>query len=183
MPISDLDNVLLLVQRTGDIDPVTADPIWPLTVGSTGIVMINADLIWQKYADRKALTPVALGSQIFDHYFMITAKELIIAVLADRVSFSAIGTAVRVDLSDRVKAHAQQLAALRQELAALEKKLGAYAQPVMAPILNVEPVTPPVPGQLSSPLAQLGLPVNPFQIDANDPHLFGSPYWTQWRRW
>lgn len=183
MPISDLDNVLLLVQRTGDVNPVSGDPISPITAGSNGIVMINAERIWNKYVEFKSLQPQSLGSRIFDHYFMITAEELIIAVLAARVTFSAVGTAVRVNLSDRAARHAAILQAFRDELVKLESQVAAFSQPLMAPILAIEPVTPPLPGQLPSPLAQLGLPVNPFVIDANSPLLFGSPYWTQWRRW
>jgi hypothetical protein len=182
--ISDLDNALLLVQRVGDVDPLTADPVWPFTPGKNGIVMLNAERLYNKYVNRKALQPAALGSEIFDHLFMIAATQLIIGVVANRVTFSAVGTSVRLQLTDRIKAYQANLLDFRQSLAELYKQLGAWTQPAIGLITRIEPITPPLPGQLSSPLASIpGAPFNPFILDANDPTLTGSPYLSIWRRW
>src|SRR5579871_3352243 len=106
MPISDLDNILLLISRTGDVDPISGDPV-PVTSqgGVNGIVMLNSERIWNKYVSYLSIQPFAIGSEIFDHYFMITAQQLITAVLAERITFAAVGTAVRVNLSDRWQHH------------------------------------------------------------------------------
>lgn len=183
MPISDLDNILLLIQRVGDVDPVSGDPVPVLATGGSGIVMINSDRIWNKYASYKSIQPAAIGSEIFDTYFMLTAQQLVTAVLAERITFSAVGTAVRVNLSDRWAHHNAQMDALRQDLATLFQRAAAYGAPAMvAPILAIMPILPPVPGQLPTPLWQIGQ-ASVFTYDANSYTLYGSPYWSEWRRW
>ena|SRR6185437_15281162 len=180
MPISDLDNVLLLIQRTGDIDPISADPISPIIAGGNGIVQLNAERIWNKYVTYRSIQPASLGSEIFDRYFMITAEEILCAVLAERVTFSAVGTAVSVNLTDRWKAHKAMLDRYSADLDVLLIRASAYAAPAMAPILNIMPITPPVPGQIPSPLWQVGQ-ASVFSIDANNYATQGSPYWTYWQ--
>lgn len=175
MAITDLDNVLLLIQRVGDIDPYTGDPIAPLTPGSTGIVMANAERIYHKFSDRLSIPPAAIGAQIFDHYFMITAIQIIVGILESRVDFAAVGTAMRVNLSQRIKARQDQLDRLTKKLEVLEAQSGAYASGAIGLITQIEPIFPPVPGQTSSPTG------SPY-LDANDPTFHGSPYWPNWRR-
>jgi hypothetical protein len=179
MPISDVDNVLLLILRTGDIDPITADPVTVTTANGNGIVQLNAERIWNKYIAYKSIPPAAIGSEIFDHYFMITAEEILCAVLAERTTFSAVGTAISVQLSDRYKAHLAMLTRYTTELNALMLKASAFSTPAMAPILNIMPIKPPVPGQIASPLWQVGQ-ASVFTIDANSYALAGSPYWPYW---
>lgn len=182
MPIADIDNVLLLVMRVGDVDPISAEPVYPLSAGSNGIVMLNADRIWNKYINYKSLQPAALGSEIFDHLFMITAQQLVTAVLAERITFSAVGTAVRVQLSDRWEHHKAMMDDLRAELEKLWIKLAAWGTAAIGPILAVEPIRPPVPGELPTPLWAVGQ-ASLTTMDASSPVLTGSPYWTTWRRW
>lgn len=182
MPLDDLSNVLLLIARTGDVDPVSGDPIPFQSTGSNGIVMLNADRIWQKYAIYRSIQPAALGSEIYDHYFMITAEQLITAVLAERITFAGVGTAVKVNLSDRWAHHKAMLDMFNQELNVLFERASKYATPAVAPILTVEAIVPPVPGQIPSPLWQVGQ-ANTFTLDASNYVTQGSPYWNTWRRW
>jgi len=182
MGISDLDNLLLLIQRVGDIDPITADPVSPLVPGSNGIIQINSDRIWNKYVLYQSMQPTAIGHEIFDRYFMITAAQLCTAVLANRVSFSAVGTAVRVDLSDRWEHYKAQMDVWHDELAVQFQRAAQYATPNVAPLLRIMPIMPPVPGELPTALWELGL-ASPFVMDANSSAVTGSSYWSQWRRW
>lgn len=182
MPIADVDNVLLLIQRIGDVDPISAEPVYPLSAGSNGIVMLNADRIWDKYVSYKSIQPPSIGSEIFDHLFMITGQQLVTAVLAERITFSAVGTAVRVQLSDRWAHHKAQMDDLRKELERLRIISAAWGTAAIGPILAVEPIRPPVPGEIPSPLWAVGQ-ADPFVIDGNSPALTGSPYWSQWRRY
>jgi hypothetical protein len=183
MPIADLDDVLLLCQQVGDVDPLSGDPVPVLTAGTNGIIMINADRIWNKYAIYRSIQPALLGSEIFNHYFKIQGAQLVTAVLAERVTFAAVGTAVRVNLSDRWSHHKAMMDIWSAELDKLFKRASAYAIPALAPILAVEPLPPPVPGQLPTPLWQVGQ-ANVFTVDASSyTYLNGSPYWSTWRRW
>jgi hypothetical protein len=183
MPISDVDNVLLLIQRIGDVDPITAEPVSPIMANGNGIVMINSDRIWNKYSFYLSINPAVLGAEIFDHYFLIVGSQLVTAVLAERISFAAVGTAVRVDLSDRWKHHKAQMDAFQQTLDQLWVRASSYqANAALAPIVNVMPIEPPLPGALPTPLWALGK-ASPFGPDANNYVLAGSPYWSQWRRW
>lgn len=182
MAIADIDDVLLLIQRIGDVDPITAEPVFALSAGGNGIVMINSDRIWNKYAHYKSIKPEVLGSEIFDHMFMRLGQQLVTAVLAERISFSAVGTAVRVDLSDRWEHHKAQLDSINIELDTLWKRASAYQTGAMGPIENIMPIVPPVPGELPTPLWAVGK-ANTFTPDANSYVLQGSPYWAQWRRW
>jgi len=177
MPISTLDNVLLLVQRVGDIDPETCDPISPFRPGKTGIVMQNADRLYQKYFDRLSIQPAALGQQIFDHYFMLDGLQIVIGILEARVDFAAVGTAMRVSLSQRAKTKLAMVDRLNAKLLLLEDRATASSAPAVGDITKIVPIDPPLPGQLEGPSN------NPFVVDANAPSLSGSPYWPAWRRW
>lgn len=176
MPATDLDNQLLLIQRVGDVDIYSGDPVSPFTAGTNGIIMINADRIWMRYADRLTLSPASLAQQIFDSYFMITGAQLVLGILRARVDFSAVGTAMRVMLSQRTKSYENLLGTLMTALADQEQRLGAFASPQVRLLTTIEPIAPPVPGQLSSPTG------NPFILDGNDPSLLGSVYWSSWRK-
>lgn len=182
MAIPDVDNILLLIQRVGDVDPNTAEPVSPLQANGNGIIMINSDRIWNKYAHYKAINPPVLGSEIFDQYFMITGAQLVTAVLAERISFSAVGTAVRVDLSDRWEHHKAMMDTFQATLTTLWKRASSYQTGVMGPIQVIMPIQPPVPGELPTPLWAVGQ-ANTFTPDANGYIYQGSPYWSQWKRW
>jgi hypothetical protein len=174
MAITDLDRVLLLVQQIGDVDAATAEPILPNTPGSSGIVMQNADRIWQLHSFRMNL-PI-FGTSLFNYYFKREGVSLVISILESRVDFSAIGTAMSVKLSQRVAARQMQIDRIMKEIIRLETKLAQVGTPVEGLITQIEPITPPVPGQLSSPLWAVGQ-INIWVPDANDPTYSGSPYW------
>lgn len=173
--VTDLDRQLLLIAQTGDIDPVTGDPISPFSSGNSGIVMQFAERIWNVHQPRLALHPF-LGPEIFGVYFKRSAVQLIIGILESRVDFSAVGTAMSVKLNQRIAARQMQAQSYLNEIIRLEKKLTAIGVPSIGLIARIEPITPPVPGELSSPLAAVGS-VNSFVLDANDPGISGSPYW------
>lgn len=175
MSLSDLDRQLILIQQVGDVDPSSGDPILPVTAGSSGIVLQNAERIWSQYFPLFSLHPW-LGTQIFDNYFKRGAVQLIIGVLESRVDFSAVGTALSVKLNQRIAAREMQLDRYDKQILRLESKLMGLAAPSVGLITRIEPITPPVPGELSSPLAAVGN-VNVFVLDGNDPSLSGSPYW------
>lgn len=161
--------------RVGDIDAVTADPIPPLTSGGSGVVLQNAERIWQLHEATFALSP-SLGPRIFDYYFMRTAVQLIIGVLESRVDFSAVGNAMSVKLSQRIQAREFQIDRYTKEIERLETILTSFGNPVTGLITRIEPITPPLPGDISSPLAAVGVN-NPYVFDSNDPRISGSPYW------
>lgn len=177
MTFTDTDNLLLLIQRVGDVDADTGDPVLPGSPGTNGIVLRNASRIWNKYSDRLQIAPPSLGAQIFDQYFMIDATQLVIGVLESRVDFSAVGTAMRVQLSQRIEARNAQMERFATRLAALEARSAALVPPGQAAIVANNPINPPLPGERSSPSG------NPFIADANDPRYSGSPYWRGTPRW
>ena len=175
MPNTPLDSQLLLIQQVGDIDPITADPILPITAGSSGIVMQNAERLWSSHALRISLHPF-LGPEIFGYYFKRSAVQLIIGVLESRVDFSAVGTALSVKLNQRIAARMMQSERFTAEIIRLEAKLMGIAAPAVGLITRIEPITPPQPGDISSPLSAVG-DNSPWVLDANDPAILGSPYW------
>jgi hypothetical protein len=171
-----LDRQLLLIQSIGDIDPITGDPIWVLTPGASGIILQNAERIWNEYFSKMSVHPT-LGPELFDQYFMRRGVRLKIAVLESRVTFSAIGTAMRVQLSDRLVRAENQLEGIYKEIVRLERRLVQLSGPVIGTLTQITPVSPPVPGQLSSPHGVI------WTVDADDPVLSGSPYWGTWTQW
>lgn len=175
MPIAPVDRQLLLIQQVGDVDAISGEPISPLQPGSAGIVMINAERLWNMYVD-KLILPTILGATIFDQYFKRDAVGLVIGVLESRVDFAAVSGALSIKLSQRIQARLAQQQRFQKELERLEFQIGSMVPAEVGLIKRIEPIEPPVPGELSSPLAAVG-EVNTFQIDANDPHYTGSPYW------
>lgn len=173
--ISDLDYQLLLIAQVGDVDPLTADPILPVTSGSSGIVMQNAERIWNMHLARMSLHPF-LGPEIFGYYFKYSAVQLIIGVLESRVDFQAIGTAIMIKLSQRIAARQMQADRFLKEIIRLETKLSSTSSPVSGLIKRIEPILPPAPGDSSNPLSEVG-GGSIFVLDANDPRIQGSPYW------
>lgn len=174
MTISNIDLQLLLIQQVGDVDPYTADPILPITAGSSGIVLTNAGRIWDMYSPFLGLNPF-LGPQIFGYYFKQAAVQLIIGVLESRVDFSAVNQAINIRLNQRIQARMMQLTAFAKEIVRLEARLIANGVPVVGLIRRIEPIMPPQPGDTSSPLAEVG--GNTLVLDANDARIQGSPYW------
>lgn len=161
--------------QIGDVDPLTGDPILPVTAGSSGIVLQNAERLWMSNSDRINLHP-SLGPELFSYYFKREAVALIIGVLESRVDFSAIGTAMSVKLNQRIAARQMQADRFTKEIIRLESRLTQLGTPTVGLIKHIEPITPPVPGEHSSPLAAVGN-VNVWVLDANDPSISGSPYW------
>lgn len=175
MPNTDLDRQLILIMQVGDVDPTTGDPILPITAGSSGIVVQNAERLWNSHSLRITVHPF-LGPEIFSYYFKRSAVQLIIGVLESRVDFSAVGTAMSVRLNQRIAARQMQAERFTKEIIRLEGRLTSLAAPAIGLITRIEPITPPVPGDISSPLAAVGS-INIYTLDANDPRLSGSPYW------
>lgn len=169
MALGALDRQLLLIQQIGDVDPVTAEPILPVTPGSSGIVIQNAERLWNANVER--LTLPFLGQQLFDYYFKRDAVALIIGVLESRVDFSAVGTAMSVKLNQRIQARVMQSERYKAEIVRLEARLAQLVPPLVGALTSIEPITPPLPGSNSSPTGET------FTPDASDPRYQGSPYW------
>ncbi len=179
MALTDFDKQLLLIMQVGDVDPYTADPIMPITPGSSGIVLQNVERLWASHILRESLHPF-LGPEIFSNYFKRGAVQLIIGVLESRVDFSAVGTALTVKLNQRIQARQMQADRYTKEIIRLEGKLTSLAAPVAGLIQRVEPITPPAPGDRDNPLAEVG-GGNIFTLDANAARIQGSPYWNSGR--
>ncbi len=160
--------------QVGDVDPYSGEPVLPITAGSTGIVLQNAERIWLTHLPQITLH-ASIGQHLFNNYFKRDACSLIVGVLESRVDFSAVGTALTVKLNQRIAARVMQMTRYSAEIARLENRMTQLAPPAIGLIKQIEPITPPVPGQTSSPLAAVGN-VNVFVLDANDPSLSGSPY-------
>ena len=181
MAISDFDRQLLLVQQVGDVDATTGDPVSPFASGDTGVVLLNAERLWNMHVE-KMLYPV-LGPSIFDFYFKRDGVALVIGVLESRVDFTAVGSALSVRLGQRVAARQLQAQRFANEIVRLETKLASLSAPQgFNLITQIEPITPPVPGDVSSPLAAVGN-INVWVPDANDPTYQGSPYWRRTMWW
>jgi hypothetical protein len=176
MPLTDLDRQLLLIQRVGDVDADTGDPVSPFKPGSNGIILINSERLWEKYIGYSYLQPLGLGHRLFEAYYMRSAVELVIGVLESRVDFSAVGTAMRVSLNQRRARAERFIDTLSDRIQKLEDMLQMWSPPLIGMLTTTVPITPPVPGQLSSP----GWP---WRVNADDPRYSGSPYWGSWRRW
>lgn len=181
MPISNFDRQILIIQQVGDVDANTGDPVSPLAEGSGGIILQNADRIWSMHEGKFALP--FYGGTLFNYYFKRDAVALVIGVLESRVDFSAVGTAMSVKLNQRIQARMMQSQRYTNEIIRIEGKLEHITPPSgFSLITQIEPITPPVPGQISSPLAAVGN-INTWVPDANDPAYSGSPYWARYNRY
>lgn len=171
--ITDLDLQLLLIQRVGDVDPDSGDPVSPLRPNANGIVLQNSERLWNQYVAYRGLHPT-LGTRLFDAYFMRAATELIIGVLESRVDFSAVGTAMRVSLNQRRARAERFLDTLTDRIDHIECQLQAWALPAHGALTTITPTIPPLPATSSNPFFW-----SPW---GDDPRYAGSVYWTSWRR-
>lgn len=168
--ITDLDLQLLLIQRVGDVDPDSGDPISPMRPNGNGIVLQNSERLWNLYSAYIGVHPT-LGQRLFSAYFMRAATELVIGVLESRVDFSAVGTAMRVSLNQR-RARAERFVdTLSERIDHIECQLQALAIPLSGVLA----------AQTPSPLT--GVLASPWRPDANSQRYSGSPYYGYWNRW
>jgi hypothetical protein len=148
-----------IIDRVGDIDPVTLKP----TVANTGLLAVRMPRVWVHW---NAMAFRAPGLQ--EAYAERECIQIVLSRLRIRVDWNT-GQALAMKMSQQVAALEAMLKEANAHIQKIEEdaRLGARAGGATGRLIHVEPIEPPT--QFPDPM----LPV-----DANDPRFTGSPYYS-----
>lgn len=150
MPLDAATIQARILERTGDFDPTTGDPV----VGGGGYLEQQVAGVWAMYADKAYVAP-----RLQELYTERDLFERALALLQDRYDFS--DSDAKFTRSQRVQTLKDRRDEIQMRIDQVEAMVAANRTPAVGPILTVAPVGPPFL----------------FGPDANSPRYGGSPYW------
>jgi hypothetical protein len=150
MPLSAADVQKRILERTGDFDPTTGDPVQ----GGGGYLEQQIAGVWAQYADKAYVAP-----RLQELYTERDLLERYIAAIRHRYNMSADGVTENRD--QRTERLIGQRDHLSENIEQVEATASANRAPAVGPLLTTAPVSSPFAGS----------------SDANSPRYGGSPYW------
>jgi hypothetical protein len=139
-----------ILQRTGDIDPTTGDPV----VGGGGYLSSLIAGVWSEYSDKAYVAP-----RLQELYTERDLYDRMIALIQDKYDFTDEQSSFK--RSQRVQTLVSRREVVQQKVEALLLMVNANRAPAVGQLTTVAPVSPPFPQE----------------IDAGSPRYGGSPYY------
>lgn len=139
-----------ILQRTGDVDPTTGDPV----VGGDGYLSTLISTIWSEYTDKAYIAP-----RLQELYVERDLYDRMVALIQDKYDFSDEQSSFK--RSQRVQTLVDRRAVVQEKIGTLLAMVNANRAPAVGQLTAVAPVRPLFPGA----------------IDANNPRYTGSPYY------